>query len=117
MQDQKPNLPTQAPRSLKREGEGLRVEWADGATTYVAWATLRKACPCATCNDERRKPPDPFKVLSDRELAAGAPNPVKMVPRGQYAYQIIWNDGHDTGIYTLDFLRQLGERRTAAPQE
>ena len=32
-----------------------------------------------------------------------------MVPRGHYAYQIVWNDGHDTGIFTLEQLRQLSE--------
>jgi DUF971 family protein len=32
-----------------------------------------------------------------------------MSPVGQYAYQIAWNDGHDTGIYTLEALRRLGQ--------
>ena len=40
---------------------------------------------------------------------AGPPQPVRMVPRGHYAYQIVWTDGHDTGIYTLELLRQVGE--------
>jgi DUF971 family protein len=30
-----------------------------------------------------------------------------MTPVGYYAYKITWNDGHDTGIYTLENLRQL----------
>jgi DUF971 family protein len=30
------------------------------------------------------------------------------MPRvGRYAYKIVWNDGHDAGIYTLDHLREL----------
>jgi DUF971 family protein len=30
------------------------------------------------------------------------------MPRvGRYAYKIAWNDGHDTGIYTLQYLRSL----------
>jgi DUF971 family protein len=99
------------PLALRREGEGLAIDWADGVKTFVSWSRLRKQCPCATCNDERNKPADPFKVLSDRELAAGSPQPVKMLPRGHYAYQIIWNDGHDTGIYTLDLLRHLSEEK------
>jgi DUF971 family protein len=36
-------------------------------------------------------------------------HPVKMQPCGYYAYQITWSDGHDTGIYTLEHLRALGE--------
>ena len=61
----------------------------------------------ASCNEDRQKPPDPFKLVSDKELAAGAPQPARMVPRGHYAYQIVWNDGHDAGIYTLELLRHL----------
>ena len=97
------------PTSLRREGDGLAIEWSDGARTFVAWHDLRKNCPCASCNEKRQKPADPFKLLSDREVAAGTPQPVRMVPRGHYAYQIVWNDGHDTGIYTLELLRRLGE--------
>jgi DUF971 family protein len=31
-----------------------------------------------------------------------------MTPVGNYAYSIAFSDGHDTGIYTLEFLRSLG---------
>jgi DUF971 family protein len=101
------------PLSLRREGEGLAIDWVDGARTFVEFAVLRKNCPCASCNEERQKPPDPFKVLSDREVAAGAPRPAKMLPRGRYAYQIVWADGHDAGIFTLELLRQLSSSRGA----
>ncbi|MFO0804994.1 MAG: DUF971 domain-containing protein [Gemmataceae bacterium] len=95
------------PLSLKREGDGLRIEWSDGASTHTPWRVLRKNCPCATCIEERAKPPDPFKVLTPQEVAAGAPEPVSMRPVGRYAYQIAWNDGHDTGIYPVELLRKL----------
>ncbi len=97
------------PLSLKREGDGLTVEWADGVTSRLPFRLLRKQCPCATCNEERQKPPDPFRILSDKDIAAADPFPKQMIPRGRYAYQIVWNDGHDTGIYTLEYLRQLGQ--------
>ena len=97
------------PLSVRREGEGLAIDWSDGARTFVAFPTLRKNCPCASCNEVRQKPPDPFKLLSDTDIAAGAPRPAKMLPRGHYAYQIVWTDGHDTGIYTLELLRHLSE--------
>lgn len=97
------------PQSLRREGDGLRIDWSDGGSTYTTWRTLRNACPCATCNEERERPPDPFRVLSDREVSAGPPAPLAMTPVGHYAYQITWNDGHATGIYSLESLRQLGE--------
>jgi DUF971 family protein len=97
------------PLSLKREGDGLRIEWRDGTSTTVSWRKLRSGCPCASCLEERSKPADPFRVLSPQEVAAGAPAPVAMVPVGHYAYQIKWNDGHDTGIYPLALLRALGD--------
>jgi DUF971 family protein len=31
-----------------------------------------------------------------------------MKPIGNYAYAIEFSDGHDTGIFTLEFLRELG---------
>ena len=95
------------PLSLKREGDGLKIDWSDGTTTLVSWRTLRSNCPCATCIEERAKPPDPFRVLTPQEAAAGAPEPISMKPVGHYAYQITWNDGHSTGIYPVEALRKL----------
>jgi DUF971 family protein len=100
------------PLDVKRDGDGLKFHWSDGSIRCVSFAELRKACPCATCNEERKRPPNPFKVLSAREVAAGAPRPTAMKPIGRYAYQLVWNDGHDTGIYPLPLLYELG-----TPQE
>ena len=97
------------PLSLKKDGDGLTIHWADGVVSHLPFRLLRKQCPCATCNEDRAKPPDPFKLISEKDLLAGPPSPKQMTPRGHYAYQIYWNDGHDTGIYTLDYLRKLGE--------
>lgn len=105
------------PKSLKREGEGLRIDWQDGVTTFITWRELRKQCPCATCNDERSKPANPFRVLSDREVAAGPPAPVAMKAVGAYAYQVTWNDGHSTGIFTLQALRTISQVIPQASQQ
>jgi DUF971 family protein len=45
-------------------------------------------------------------VLKAEELAPLAVAGMK--PVGQYAYSIEFSDGHDTGIYTLEYLRELG---------
>jgi DUF971 family protein len=96
------------PKSLRREGEGLRIDWADGTSTFATWRAIRAACPCASCQEDRNRPPDPFRVLKPSEVTAGPPSPAAMKPVGHYAYQIAWNDGHSTGIYTLAALRSLG---------
>jgi DUF971 family protein len=105
--DLKPGL---RPVAIRREGgDLLYIEWSDGQNGVVSWETLRAQCPCATCREDRTKPPDPFRVLSPRELEAGPPRPAAMTPVGYYAYKVVWNDGHDAGIYTLENLRELCE--------
>ncbi len=94
------------PNALKKQGDqSLLVEWSDGHSSILAWKHLRSNCPCATCRDERGKPANPFQILKPSELVA--PAPTSFVPVGHYAYRIIWNDGHDSGIYTLEQLRSL----------
>jgi DUF971 family protein len=93
------------PLALRKEGDFLVIEWSDGRTGKVSWKQLRDACPCAGCREDRQKPADPFRILSAGELVPLAP--VSMPRIGRYAYKIVWSDGHDTGIYTLEHLREL----------
>jgi DUF971 family protein len=94
------------PLALRREGaERLIIEWNDGHRSVYTWKHLRANCPCASCREEREKPPDPFRILKPAELLPLAP--VGMPAVGRYAYKIVWSDGHETGIFTLDLLRSL----------
>jgi DUF971 family protein len=95
------------PLALRKEGDSLVIEWRDGCVAKIGWQELRDACPCATCREERQKPPDPLRILKPAELDPLAP--VSMPRVGRYAYRIVWSDGHDTGIYTLDHLRELSQ--------
>jgi DUF971 family protein len=95
------------PRSMRRDGDRLVIEWSDGAVGQITWKALRDACPCAGCRDEREKPADPFRILKAEELVPLAP--VSMPKVGRYAYKIVWSDGHDTGIFTLEHLRALSQ--------
>src|SRR5580765_3236169 len=48
------------PVKLGREGDDfLVIDWSDGRRDRLRWTEIRKACPCATCNEERLAPPDP----------------------------------------------------------
>ena len=94
------------PVALSKDGpDRLRVEWNDGHQSVYTWKHLRAHCPCASCREEREKPPDPFKILKPSDLVPLAP--VSMPRVGRYAYKIVWSDGHDTGIFTLEHLRAL----------
>jgi len=97
-----------APIALRKDGpDRLVIDWDDGHHSVYTFRRLRAACPCAGCREERERPPDPLRVLKPGEL--GPPAPVSMPRVGRYAYKIAWNDGHDTGIYTLEYLRSLCE--------
>jgi DUF971 family protein len=99
---------TLRPVSLSKEGDDrLVIKWNDGHRSVYRWQHLRNHCPCANCQEEREKPPDPFRILKPNELAPL--KPVALAPVGQYAYKITWSDGHDTGIFTLENLRALCE--------
>jgi DUF971 family protein len=96
------------PIALKKEGaDRLAIDWQDGHHSVYTWKHLRDQCPCAGCREERLQPADPFRILKAQELVPLAP--VSLTPVGYYAYKITWSDGHDTGLYTLEHLRELCE--------
>lgn len=99
------------PTRLARDGnDKLLIDWSDGHRSSYSWQHLREKCPCASCRDDEEKPADPFRILTPAELEPKPPlAPVAIEPVGYYAYKIAWNDGHNTGIYTLENLRAMCE--------
>ena len=90
-------------------GDKLLIEWSDGQKRAIGFGELRKACPCATCREKRAKPPEPSGGLQVLSMAEARPLKILgMRPVGNYAYSIAFSDGHDTGIFTFEFLRELG---------
>lgn len=98
-------------RVHKTEGTGMEIEWEDGHRSHWSFAWLRHACPCATCVEERqlegREPgvpkSKPKQLLQMYEPPA---RPASAHPVGRYAIQFNWLDGHNSGIYSWDFLRR-----------
>jgi DUF971 family protein len=98
-------------RVLLTEGKGLEIDWSDGHRSAWSFAWLRNACPCATCNDERkqqgRKPgqpkPKPTELLP---MYTPPAKPASAHAVGRYAIQFNWLDGHSGGIYSWDYLRR-----------
>lgn len=90
----------------------LLIEWSDGQIRSYTVRELRERCPCASCREKRSQPPPPptmLNVLSPAETQLL--RLVEMKPVGNYAYQIRFSDGHDTGIYTFELLAELGLRK------
>jgi DUF971 family protein len=88
-------------------GEGVEVVWAEGHKSLYSFPYLRDHCPCAMCNDEREKKiagvakGDVFPMFKAKVTAKSAS------PVGNYAIQIEFSDGHASGIYSFDHLRQV----------
>ena len=90
-------------------GEGVDITWADGHTSHLDFQYLRDNCPCALCNDEREKAKKTpgatassvLPMFKAKVTAKGA-NAV-----GSYAVQIQFSDGHATGIFSFEHLREL----------
>ena len=102
---------TEQPTKLELTNAGrLRITWSDGQVREYAVRELRDKCPCATCREKRSAPPPPATSLPILSLADAAPLRITaMNPVGHYAYGIDFSDGHSTGIFTLESLREMGE--------
>jgi DUF971 family protein len=88
----------------------LRITWSDSQVREYSFRELRDKCPCATCREKRNAPPQ--SPLQLPILSAAEAQPLRitgMKPVGNYAYSIDFSDGHNTGIYTLESLRAMGE--------
>jgi ATP-binding protein involved in chromosome partitioning len=85
-------------------GDDLTIEWKDGAISHFPLFGLRDACPCAACVEEMtgRKMLDPKSIPPDIHIK-------KCEYVGNYAIRIDWSDGHNSGIYSFRFLRELAE--------
>ena len=82
----------------------LAILWSDGRESRYPVRELRLACPCATCRDEMtgERILDPARIPEDVR-------PVHLGSVGNYALKIRWSDGHETGLYSYDRLRELGD--------
>lgn len=101
-----PPLPTEIRR--QNESQTLAVVWSDGHRAEYAYGYVRGYCPCAGCqghtpSEIRYRPP------------AGSVEPWRIEPVGNYGVSIQWSDGHATGIYRFDFLREICPCSDCAP--
>lgn len=104
---------TAQPTALALLPDGrLRIDWSDDTVRVYKARDLREASPDALTREKKshqaEKPSNQLTVLSPAETA---PLTIKgMNPVGHYAYQIVFSDGHDSGIYRYEYLYELGER-------
>jgi DUF971 family protein len=90
---------------LRKDENVLEIEWQDGSShRHPAW-DLRCDCRCAGCVDE---------ITGERLLDfRTVPAEIRIVDAkmvGNYSIKLVFSDGHDTGLFTWEHLKQLGER-------
>lgn len=94
------------PKAIDRAGSGIRITWQDGEVMEYSGEQLRDLCPCALCKETPGHPapqprsPGPVSVKSAQAM-------------GWYAIQLIFSDGHDSGIFPYELLRRHGAQGSA----
>ena len=92
-----------SPSDIRQHGpRTLAITWSDGIESLYDVYELRLACGCAECVDEWTGAP---RLENGRVPRDVHPRSIETV--GRYAIQIRWSDGHETGIYPFDRLREL----------
>jgi len=95
------------PTSLKLRTQSrlLEVTFSDGSSFDLPFEYLRVYSPSA---EVRGHGP------GQETLQIGKQNVMvsKVEPTGHYAVRLIFDDGHDSGLYTWAYLHELGRERT-----
>lgn len=93
---------------IELKEKNLILTWNDNTISKVNLKKLRDECPCVNCKgesvifDSYIPIKSPFKPAGFYEIKS-------IEPVGNYAIQIIWKDGHNTGIYSFDILKNISE--------
>ena len=98
--------PRLVPREVAPTEDELRLKivWGDGEVHEYEPRSLRLLCPCAGCVEEITG----VRKVTEAMVSEGIyPTAIHYV--GRYALQFVWSDGHDTGFYTYEYLREIGE--------
>ncbi|MCX6617853.1 MAG: DUF971 domain-containing protein [Acidobacteria bacterium] len=88
------------------KSKGVTIVWSNGHRSEYALQYLRDHCPCAICTTKAGAPPPPGPA---NPLPLYKP-PLRILDvesTGRYGIRFYWNDGHSTGIFSFDHLREL----------
>jgi len=91
---------------LRRQSRVLDVAFDDGQRVELPFEYLRVYSPSAEVRGHG--PGQETLQLGKHEVQV-----VRIDPVGNYAVRLVFNDGHDTGLYTWGYLYELGETRAA----
>ena len=89
---------------LRRRSRVLEVSFDDGARYQLPFEYLRVYSPSAEVQGHGAG--EGVLVVGKEQVDIRAVEPI-----GHYAVRLVFDDGHDTGLYTWSYLRELGEQR------
>jgi DUF971 family protein len=94
------------PLNLQHIGNELAIKWDDGEEDFIPLESLRRSCPCAGCKGEVDILGNLYKN-PEKPLTAKAFELVRVTSVGGYAIQPVWADGHNSGIFSYDYLKRI----------
>ncbi len=86
---------------LKRKDRIFAIKFEDGAQFDLSYELLRVHSPSAEV--QGHKPSEAVLQVGKKDVEISKVNPV-----GNYALKITFDDGHDTGLYSWEWLYELG---------
>jgi DUF971 family protein len=89
---------------LRRQSRVLEVRFGDGATHALPFEYLRVNSPSAEV--QGHGPGQAVLVMGKAEVQI-----LRVEPVGQYAVRLVFDDGHDSGLYTWKYLHELALQR------
>ena len=95
---------------LDKEKRILTVSYDDGQSFALPAELLRVLSPSAEV--QGHSPDQRITVPGKKNVGIARIEPV-----GNYAVRIVFTDGHDTGLYVWEYLRELGEQKDERWQE
>ncbi len=98
-------MPTPTELRLKRADNRLEVDFDDGSRFDFPAEFLRVESPSAEVQGHAAH--EKRTVPGKRDVGIRAIEPV-----GQYAIRILFDDGHDTGIFSWDYLHMIGREQS-----
>ena len=114
-----PTTPTTAPGShmpppseirLRRQSRLLEVAFGEAERYQLPFEFLRVHSPSAEVKGHG--PGQETLVIGKQDVGVSA-----IEPAGQYAIRLVFDDGHDTGLYSWKYLRELGQQQQTLWQQ
>src|SRR5687768_2270458 len=107
------SLQTNPIRLNLKKDEKLEIEWQDGLKSVYPISMLRAMCPCALCRqvreEEKWKKRPLLQILTWNYARALAVVDAGLV--GGYAIRLEWSDDHGSGIYSVQYLREISPQQ------